>query len=77
MIYLDTETKSDVPIKSGTNAYVNGEHFEVLIVTYAFDDEPVRLWQPCRGESAPRRLREAVAGARRWSSTTARSTGAC
>ena len=40
-IYLDTETRSDVPIARGTSAYVKGEHFAVIMVQYAIDDGPV------------------------------------
>ena len=39
MIWLDTETYSEVPIKNGT--YVYAANCEVMIFTYAFNDGPV------------------------------------
>ncbi len=41
---VDLETYSETPIKtSGAYAYADDESFEVLLVGYAFDDEPVRV----------------------------------
>lgn len=42
MIYLDTETFSEVPIKDGT--YVYTASCEVMLVTWAVDDGPVQCW---------------------------------
>lgn len=39
-LFIDSETFSDVPIAHGTHKYA--ERAEVMIVTYAFDDEPVQ-----------------------------------
>lgn len=39
-LFIDSETYSDVPIAHGTHKYA--ERAEVMIVTYAFDDEPVQ-----------------------------------
>lgn len=42
MIYLDTETYSETPITNGTFNY--GADAEVMLVSYAFDDGEVQLW---------------------------------
>lgn len=42
MLFLDTETFSETPIKNGTYRYL--EDAECMIVTYAFDDGPVQVW---------------------------------
>jgi hypothetical protein len=40
-LWLDTETFSETPITHGTHAYA--EKAEVLLVSYAFDDEPAQV----------------------------------
>lgn len=45
-IYLDTETRSEIPISRGVSAYVEGKMFAVLMVQYAINDGPVRVWEP-------------------------------
>lgn len=42
MIWLDTETFSPTPIKAGVFRYA--EACEVMVVTYAIDKGPVRVW---------------------------------
>ena len=39
ILYLDTETYSEKPIKYGVHSYA--EAVEVMIITYAVDDNPV------------------------------------
>lgn len=52
-LYLDLETFSETPIKQGAHRYA--EDAEVLLVAYAFDDEPVQVldtsddWRSARG----------------------------
>ena len=52
-LYLDLETFSETPIKNGAHRYA--EDAEVLLVAYAFDDEPVQVldtsddWHSARG----------------------------
>lgn len=41
-LFLDTETFSAVPITHGTHAYA--EPAEVMLVPYAWNDEPVTVW---------------------------------
>lgn len=48
-LFLDLETYSDVPITHGTHAYA--EQAEVLLVAYAFDDEPVQVLDLTEGGS--------------------------
>lgn len=43
-LWLDTETYSSVDLKkAGAFAYMESEDFEVLLLPYAWDDEPVRV----------------------------------
>jgi DNA polymerase len=51
MIFLDTETYNDVPLKHGTYRYTST--CEVMIVTYAIDDAPPKLWDITAGDSMP------------------------
>lgn len=41
-LFIDTETFSPIKITNGSYKYSEGA--EVMIVTYAFNDEPVQLW---------------------------------
>ena len=41
-LFLDTETYSTVPITHGTHAYAEGA--EIMLVPWAWDDEPVAVW---------------------------------
>lgn len=49
--YLDIETFSTVPLDHGLVNYANVA--EILLVAYAFDDEPVQLWDVLAGEDMP------------------------
>lgn len=60
MIYIDTETRSEVLLSTGVARYAAGDDFEVLMVQYAFDDEPVRVWET-REEPVPKRLASRIA----------------
>lgn len=60
ILYLDTETRSEVPIRYGTTNYVNGEHFNVLMVAWAINDDEPRVWEPITGEPMPMRLQRAT-----------------
>lgn len=54
-LYLDTETFSDVPIKNGLHAYVEGNErpVEVMLFAYAVDDAPVVVVDLTNGEEIP------------------------
>lgn len=59
-LYIDSETRSDVPIKQGVRRYVLGEHFAPIIVTWALNDEPVNAWI-VQEEPMPAKLAKAMA----------------
>lgn len=51
MIWIDTETYSPTPIKAGVFRYA--EQCEVMVVTYALDGGPVRVWDRTADERMP------------------------
>lgn len=50
-LYLDTETRSETPIKAGTYRYC--EDAFVDIITWALDDGPVQCWDATDGSPFP------------------------
>ena len=40
---IDLETYSDNDIKCGVYKYVDSPNFEILLLGYSFDDEPVQV----------------------------------
>lgn len=42
ILYIDTETFSAIPLNYGLHKYLEG--VELLLVSYALDDNPVRVW---------------------------------
>lgn len=60
-LYLDFETFSEADLKKvGSYAYAEHPTTEVLICTYAFDDEPVQVWDCTDGSDMPRDLHRAL-----------------
>lgn len=60
-LFLDFETYSDIDLKKvGSYAYAEHPSTEVLICTYAFDDEPVRVWDCTDGSDMPGDLHRAL-----------------
>ncbi|QBZ71290.1 DNA polymerase [Raoultella phage RP180] len=60
-LYLDFETFSEAYLKKvGSYAYAEHPSTEVLICTYAFDDEPVRVWDCTDGSDMPGDLHRAL-----------------
>lgn len=60
-LHIDIETYSDVDLKkSGLYRYAQSDDFEVLLIAYAFDDDPVEIVDLAQGESIPDRLRDAL-----------------
>lgn len=56
-LWLDFETRSNVDLKaSGVDRYASDPSTEVLMLGWAFDEEPVSLWLPIFGEPMPERL---------------------
>ena len=51
ILYLDTETYSPIPIGAGTARYAT--QVEVMIVTWAVDNGPVRTWDRTSGRPMP------------------------
>jgi DNA polymerase len=58
LCFIDTETRSRTDISAGTDRYTRDA--EVRIVTYAFDDEPVQIWEPFRNRQVPSNLAAAI-----------------
>lgn len=60
-LFLDFETFSEADLKKvGSYAYAEHPSTEVLICTYAFDDEPVQVWDCTNGSDMPDDLRRAL-----------------
>lgn len=55
-LYCDTETFSPLPLKIGTHAYA--EQAEVLLFSWAFNDEPPELWDLTVDARMPAKLRQ-------------------
>lgn len=54
-LHIDVETYSSVDIRSsGAYAYCESVDFEVLMVAYAFDDDPVEIIDLASGETLPK-----------------------
>lgn len=59
-LHIDIETYSDVSIKdSGHYKYSQAENFEILLVGWAIDNEPVELTRIAEGEELPQKFWEA------------------
>lgn len=60
-LFIDIETYSSVDIKScGSYKYIESPDFEILIVGYAFDDEPVTVIDLAQGEELPEEFEDAL-----------------
>ncbi|HEY8781109.1 MAG TPA: DNA polymerase [Mucilaginibacter sp.] len=57
-LYLDTETYSETPIRNGGYRYTADA--ECMIVTYAFDDGPVQVWDATQNPLIPNDLDAAL-----------------
>jgi DNA polymerase len=61
LLFLDTETFSPVDLKkSGAYAYSEHPETEIMICSYAFDDEPVQVWDSTNGSRMPEDLRKGL-----------------
>lgn len=58
VLFLDTETYSDVPLKDGTHRYA--ESVEIMVASWAFDDEPEDVVDLTLGQGLPRRVIDAI-----------------
>lgn len=60
-LFIDVETYSSVDIKeSGTYKYIESPDFEILIIGYALDDNPVKIVDLAQGEEMPEEFEEAL-----------------
>ena len=60
ILSLDLETFSDVDIaKCGVYRYVQGD-FHILLLAFAFDDEPVQIIDLACGEEIPEKVKNAI-----------------
>ncbi|ELT9219103.1 DNA polymerase I [Salmonella enterica] len=61
LLFLDTETFSPVDLKkSGAYAYSEHPETEIMICSYAFDNEPVQVWDSTDGSRMPEDLRKGL-----------------
>lgn len=61
-LFLDTETYSETPIDYGTHQYADaGRGAEIMLLAYAFDDEPAAVVDFCAHEELPQRVLDAFA----------------
>ncbi|EIK3148118.1 DNA polymerase [Salmonella enterica] len=61
LLFLDTETFSPVDLKkSGAYAYSEHPETEIMICSYAFDYEPVQVWDSTNGSRMPEDLRKGL-----------------
>ncbi len=60
-LYIDVETYSDEDLTTvGVYKYVNSPNFEILLIGYAFDDEPVQIIDLASGDIMPQRFVDAL-----------------
>lgn len=63
MLSIDIETYSDIDlIRSGVYAYADHPSFQVMLLAYAFDENPVQVVDLMHGEPIPPQLLEALVG---------------
>ena len=57
VLHLDLETYSSAPLpKCGVYRYCDAPDFEILLFSYAFDDEPVKTVDLASGETLPKEV---------------------
>ena len=53
-LYCDIETYSSADLKrTGAVKYAEAEDFEILLMSYAFDDEPIQVWDFTKDGTPP------------------------
>lgn len=61
VLRIDLETYSSVDLRAcGVHRYVESDDFQIMLLGYAFDDEPVQVVDLARGEQLPERLHLAL-----------------
>lgn len=74
ILTLDTETKSSADLaRCGAHKYVEDEDFAVLLLSYGFDDEPLKLIDLTVGETIPQEFIDAYMDLRveKWAHNSA------
>lgn len=60
-LHLDTETYSDISLTDcGVYKYVDSPEFQILLLAYAIDDEPVQIIDLASGEKIPKNIANAI-----------------
>lgn len=60
-LHIDIETYSSVDIKTaGAYKYTESIDFEILLISYAFDGEPIKIVDLCQGEEIPQEFIEGL-----------------
>lgn len=60
-LHLDIETYSDISLNDcGVYKYVDSPNFEILLLAYAIDDEPVQIIDLASGENIPEDIADAI-----------------
>src|SRR5208282_3789511 len=60
-LWTDYETRSKLNLKDcGLDRYAKDPSTEILMMAYAFDDAPVKMWCAWTGEEMPAELRSAL-----------------
>ena len=60
-LHIDVETYSSIDIRTaGAYKYTESIDFEILMVAYAFDDEPIQMVDLAQGEILPQRFIDAL-----------------
>src|SRR5580700_5939847 len=57
-LFFDTETRSRTDIRDGTDLYTRDA--ECLILTYAFETGPAKIWEPWKDPICPQDLWDAL-----------------
>lgn len=61
ILSIDIETYSDEDLKKvGVYRYVNSPSFEILLLAYSYNDEPVEIIDVAQGEEIPKKLIEDI-----------------
>lgn len=61
VLHLDIETYSDISLNDcGVYKYVDSPNFEILLLAYAIDDEPVQIIDLASGENIPEDIADAI-----------------
>lgn len=61
ILSIDIETFSDISLPdAGVYRYVDSPAFRILLLAYAFDDDPVKIVDLASGEKIPKRVEDAI-----------------